>query len=208
MLKGVSSIHKAGIAHRDIKPQNLLLKSKDDPSSIKFTDFGFARRVHSPCSLTNRVGTPTYVAPELLKNIPHDERADLWSVGVVLYVLLCGYPPFLEEEQDALFAKIRTGEWEFFAEDWDDISDAAKNLIEGLLVVDVKKRWSIDEALRCDWIRQDPDKVSNVQLTKSVASMKSRKQTLRSVAKTFMLIGKVGNLKLSEVATQAQERED
>ncbi|KAI2514214.1 serine/threonine kinase [Fragilaria crotonensis] len=108
LLKAVKFLHAQGVAHRDLKPQNLLLTSKDDDASIKIADFGFSRRVHTPQSLTTRCGTPTYVAPEILKNIPHDTKADMWSVGVITYVLLVGYPPFMEDKQQDLFRKIRS----------------------------------------------------------------------------------------------------
>ena len=203
LLKAVSSIHKAGIAHRDIKPQNLLLSSKENNASIKIGDFGFARRVHTPESLTTRVGTPTYVAPEILKNIPHDQRADLWSIGVVIFVLLVGYPPFLEEKQSDLFAKIRAGNWNFVETDWAHISLDAKALIKGLLVTDPKERWSLEESLRCRWIQQDPNQLSSVTLCDSVISLKQRRNRLRSLARAFMWVGKES--KPMEVVTQAQD---
>jgi calcium/calmodulin-dependent protein kinase I len=203
LLKAVSSIHKAGIAHRDIKPQNLLLSSKENNASIKIGDFGFARRVHTPESLTTRVGTPTYVAPEILKNIPHDQRADLWSIGVVIFVLLVGYPPFLEEKQSDLFAKIRAGDWNFVETDWAHISLDAKALIKGLLVTDPKERWSLEESLRCRWIQQDPNQLSSVTLCDSVVSLKQRRNRLRSLARAFMWVGK--ETKPVEVVTQAQD---
>jgi calcium/calmodulin-dependent protein kinase I len=203
LLKAVSSIHKAGIAHRDIKPQNLLLSSKENNANIKIGDFGFARRVHTPESLTTRVGTPTYVAPEILKNIPHDQRADLWSIGVVIFVLLVGYPPFLEEKQSDLFAKIRAGDWKFVETDWAHISLDAKALIKGLLVTDPKERWSLEESLRCRWIQQDPNQLSSVTLCDSMVSLKQRRNRLRSLARAFMFLGK--ETKPVEVVTQAQD---
>jgi calcium/calmodulin-dependent protein kinase I len=203
LLKAVSSIHRAGIAHRDIKPQNLLLSSKENNASIKIGDFGFARRVHTPESLTTRVGTPTYVAPEILKNIPHDQRADLWSIGVVVFVLLVGYPPFLEEKQSDLFAKIRAGDWNFVEMDWANISLDAKALIKGLLVTDPKERWSLEESLRCRWIQQDSNQLSSVTLCDSVVSLKQRRNRLRSLARAFMWVGK--ETKPVEVVTQAQD---
>jgi len=134
-----------------------LPKTKDDDAHIKVADFGFARRVHTPQSLVTRCGTPTYVAPEILKNHPHDTAADMWSVGVILYVLLVGYPPFMEDNQRVLFRKIRYGEYEFFKEDWEEISEEAKDLIQKLLVVDPLHRLTAREALRHDWIVGDND---------------------------------------------------
>jgi calcium/calmodulin-dependent protein kinase I len=203
LLKAVASIHKAGIAHRDIKPQNLLLSSKNNNANVKIGDFGFARRVHTPESLTTRVGTPTYVAPEILKNIPHDQRADLWSIGVVIFVLLVGYPPFLEEKQSDLFAKVRAGDWAFMEKDWAHISLDAKALIQGLLVTDPKERWSLEESLRCSWIQQDPNQLSSVTLCDSVVTLKQRRNRLRSLARAFMWVGK--ETKPVEVVTQAQD---
>jgi serine/threonine protein kinase len=202
LLKAVKSMHISGVAHRDIKPQNLLLECGQDDARIKIADFGFARRVHTPESLTSRVGTPTFVAPEILKNVPHDERVDLWSIGVVIFVLLVGYPPFLEENQSELFHKIRNGEWEFHTPDWRHISDDAMSMIRGLLTVDPKERWTLDEALRCSWIRQNPDMLSSTILSESVKELKRRRTRLRSLAKAFVWLGKEN--KIMEVPTQAQ----
>lgn len=165
-------------------------------------DFGFARRVHTPESLTSRVGTPTYVAPEILKNLPHDQRVDLWSVGVVIFVLLVGYPPFLDENQTKLFAKIRNGEWVFYDEDWSNISQDAKDLIKGLLVVDPSDRWTIEDCLRSNWIKEDTSNLSMVDLTSSIQTLKTKKSRLRSLARAFMGVG--DKTESAEVATQAQ----
>jgi len=105
LITAIQYIHSCSVAHRDLKPQNLLLETNSSDSRLKIADFGFARRVHSPLSLTTRCGTPTYVAPEILKNHPHDESADMWSVGVILYVLLIGYPPFMEKKATRSFSE-------------------------------------------------------------------------------------------------------
>ncbi|KAL7557128.1 hypothetical protein ACA910_002413 [Epithemia clementina (nom. ined.)] len=203
LLVAVRSMHKANIAHRDIKPQNLLLRRPDDHANVKIGDFGFARRVHTPNSLTSRVGTPTYVAPEILKNIPHDQRVDLWSVGVVIFVLLVGYPPFLEDDQALLFDKIRMGDWTFEEEDWKHISNDAKDLIRGLLVVDPKERMTSDDALRCRWINQDGFSLSSTSLNESMTSIRVRRSRLRALARTVVWFG--NNLRPSDnVPTQAQ----
>ncbi|KAL3786600.1 hypothetical protein HJC23_008196 [Cyclotella cryptica] len=152
LLEAVAYCHDARIAHRDLKPENLLLRSMEDDLSIKLADFGFAKVVNEPHSLKTQCGTPGYVAPEILNGVPYDEAADMWSVGVILYILLGGYPPFIDENQRKLFRKIRKGEYEFHPEYWSTISDDAKILIRNLLMVDSSQRLSARDALNSNWI--------------------------------------------------------
>ena len=201
LLEGVQHLHAQGVAHRDLKPQNLLLKSKDDNATIKLADFGFACKVHTPQSLTTRCGTPTYVAPEILKNIPYDQSVDMWSVGVILYVLLCGYPPFSDPNQGALFSKIRTGEWEFVADDWAHVSDDAKDLIRQLLVVDPVRRLTATKALETSWLQVNDEELKRKDLSGSLEEMKRRKPTLKGVARGIMWAAKAA-------AVQKAARED
>lgn len=178
-----------GICHRDIKPQNILLKSKDQhDQNIKLADFSFACRVHTPRSLTARVGTPTYVAPEVLKNIPYDQSADMWSVGVILYVLLVGYPPFASENQAELFQKIRTADFTFIAEDWEGISPSAQDLIRNLITVDPSKRMTAKQALyESEWLRdKNVKRMSGRVLSSSVKQLRKQRHSLKSVAMTVM----------------------
>jgi len=151
LLTGCMYMHSCGVAHRDLKPQNLLLETRSSDCSLKIADFGFARRVHTPLSLLSGCGTPTYVAPEILKFHPHDQSVDMWSIGVILFILLVGYPPFMEERQRDLFCKIRLGEFEFKSKGWEGISQQAKDLISSLLVVDPGSRLSAKKALEHDW---------------------------------------------------------
>ena len=117
-------------------------------------DFGMARRVHAPQSLMTRCGTPTYVSPEILKNHPHDESTDMWSIGVILYVLLVGYPPFQAKTHKDLFRRIRFGEYRFHGDDWNEISEGAQNLIKKLLVVDPFHRLTASHAADDEWITE------------------------------------------------------
>jgi len=196
LLEAVNYLHKKGIAHRDLKPQNLLLKSKDDDALIKIADFGFACRVHTPMSLTKRCGTPTYVAPEILKNIPYDQSSDMWSVGVILYVLLCGYPPFAHENQSTLFEKIRIGEYNFYGDAWRDVSEDAKNLIRHLLVVDPASRWTAEQALHSEWLHEDCGSLEKIDLTKNTETMRQdRRRQLKGVAKAIMWMQALGDSK-------------
>ena len=144
--------HSHAIAHRDLKPENLLLMSRNDDKNIKIADFGFAKKVTSSKCLLTQCGTPGYVAPEILHGVPYGVKADMWSLGVITYILLGGYPPFIEQNQRELFKKIKRGQYEFHVEYWGQISKEAKDLIAGLLTVDPDRRLSAEKALQNPWI--------------------------------------------------------
>ena len=120
---------------------------------------------------------------QILKNIPHDQRADLWSIGVVTYVLLVGYPPFMDDDQSELFSKIRNGEYSLSNADWDPISQPAKDMIKGLLTINQKERWTIQQCLDCEWLAHDAKELAETALDSSKKSMKEKKErfSLRSI---------------------------
>jgi len=152
MLEAVKHCHENSIAHCDLKPKNLLLQSMDDDSSVKLADFGFATRVHAPESLDKQCGTPYFVAPEILLRKRYDQKADMWSVGVIIYCLLSGRLPFVGKKHLELFKSIISGVYTFDEEEWNDISSDAKDLIQNLLVIDPSKRLSASEALQSRWL--------------------------------------------------------
>jgi len=197
MLETVGYMHSQGIAHRDIKPQNLLLVSKEDNAMIKVADFGFAKRVHTPKSLTSRCGTPSYVAPEILNSMPYDQMCDMWSCGVVLYSLLCGYTPFADDNQEAMFARVKAGDFEFYDEEWSHISQDAKDLIAGLLQVNPDDRLSAAAALESPWFAQTELMLSERNLSQTVAEIKKRRPRLRDLARAFMGLSFPRNVKKS-----------
>lgn len=129
-----------GIAHRDLKPENLLYVSKEPGSLLKISDFGLARFMGSNEVMMTQCGTPGYVAPEIIEGKGYNEAIDYWSVGVILYIMLCGFPPFYDEDNDKLFDMIKQAKFTFPSPYWDNISNEAKDLISKLLVIDPKKR--------------------------------------------------------------------
>lgn len=197
LLQAVGHCHDNHIAHRDLKPENLLLLSENDDSAVKIADFGFAKKVYERNSLTTQCGTPGYVAPEILEGTPYDERADMWSVGVILYILLGGYPPFIESTQRDLFRKIRRGDYEFHEEYWGTVSSEAKELISQLLTVDVNARLTADEALENQWITGDDAKLMQRDLGANLEKMRNfnAKRKFRAVVSTIIAINKLNSLK-------------
>jgi calcium/calmodulin-dependent protein kinase I len=173
VLEAVKYCHDNHVAHRDLKPENLLLLSDVEDSQVKIADFGFAKKVYSPNSLTTQCGTPGYVAPEILEGTAYDERADMWSVGVILYILLGGYPPFIESTQRDLFRKIRKGEYEFHEEYWGTVSADAKELISSLLTVSCTNRLTASEALENAWICGDDAVLSGKNLGANLEKLRN-----------------------------------
>ncbi|KAH7484847.1 hypothetical protein PRIC1_004165 [Phytophthora ramorum] len=171
LLEAIKYCHDANIVHRDLKPENLLLTSKDDDASIKLADFGFAKRIEFDSEgLVTACGTPGYVAPEILEGKPYGKTVDIWSIGVITYILLCGYPPFHDDNHNALFKKIKKGKFQFDSPYWDHVSDDAKDLISQMLVVDPEKRATVDQLLAHRWVTGT--EVATVQLTSALEELR------------------------------------
>uniref|UniRef100_A0A8D1NJL1 calcium/calmodulin-dependent protein kinase n=1 Tax=Sus scrofa TaxID=9823 RepID=A0A8D1NJL1_PIG len=151
VLAAVKYLHENGIVHRDLKPENLLYLTPEENSKIMITDFGLSKMEQSGV-MSTACGTPGYVAPEVLAQKPYSKAVDCWSIGVITYILLCGYPPFYEETESKLFEKIKEGYYEFESPFWDDISESAKDFICHLLEKDPKERYTCEKALRHPWI--------------------------------------------------------
>jgi serine/threonine protein kinase len=156
IARAVGHLHHMDIAHRDLKPENLLFTNTKDNAILKLTDFGFAkegnneqRPLNTPCY------TPYYVAPEVLSNDKYDKACDIWSLGVIMYILLCGYPPFFSTHGGAISAgmktKIKAGEYQFPKSEWKNVSQEAKSIIQKMLTVDPATRVTIDWILKCSW---------------------------------------------------------
>jgi len=149
----VKYLHTKGIVHRDLKPENLLLADKNGKAHIKIADFGLSKIMESQAVLQTACGTPGYVAPEILLGEGYNEEVDVWSIGVILYILLVGFPPFWGDTNQKLFEKIMDGNYSFPSPYWDKISPSAKDLIKHLLVVDPTKRFTPTQILEHQWIQ-------------------------------------------------------
>ncbi|XP_048113806.1 calcium/calmodulin-dependent protein kinase 1Db isoform X1 [Alosa pseudoharengus] len=179
VLNAVNYLHEMGIVHRDLKPENLLYFSDEDESKIMISDFGLSK-IESADVMSTACGTPGYVAPEVLAQKPYGKAVDCWSIGVIAYILLCGYPPFYDENDSKLFEQILKAEYEFDAPYWDDISDSAKDFISNLMQKDPEKRLTCEEALQHPWIAGDTALSKNIhesvsrQIKKNFAKSKWR----------------------------------
>ncbi|XP_025198840.1 calcium/calmodulin-dependent protein kinase type 1 isoform X1 [Melanaphis sacchari] len=172
VLGAVDYMHEQGVVHRDLKPENLLYYSTDEDSKIMISDFGLSK-IEDSGVMATACGTPGYVAPEVLAQKPYGKAVDVWSIGVISYILLCGYPPFYDENDANLFAQILKGEFEFDSPYWDDISDSAKNFIRQLMCVDADKRYTCREALAHPWISGNAASSKNIHGTVSAQLKKN-----------------------------------
>jgi serine/threonine-protein kinase Chk2 len=155
MLEAECYLHAQDIAHRDLKPENILLKDPDS-DIIKLSDFGLSRVVDQASFMKTICGTPQYVAPEILtsnRNEGYGLACDLWSSGVILYIMLVGYPPFSDTKPKPVFEQIKTGDYDFPKDYWSGISPSAIYLIKRLLTVDPRKRITAKEALESAWMK-------------------------------------------------------
>uniref|UniRef100_A0A674P186 non-specific serine/threonine protein kinase n=1 Tax=Takifugu rubripes TaxID=31033 RepID=A0A674P186_TAKRU len=178
VLDAVKYLHDIGIIHRDLKPENLLYYSMDEDSKIMISDFGLSKIEEVDNMMSTACGTPGYVAPEVLAQIPYSKTVDCWSIGVISYILLCGYPPFYDESDANLFAQIIKAQYEFDSPYWDDISDSAKDFIVHLMEKDPNKRYTCEQALQHPWIAGDTALDRNIhesisaQIKKNFAKLK------------------------------------
>ncbi|KAA3678815.1 calcium/calmodulin-dependent protein kinase I [Paragonimus westermani] len=156
VLLATEYMHSRGVVHRDLKPENLLYYDQTEGSKIMVSDFGLSKIESSDSQMATACGTPGYVAPEVLcvqdGKSGYGKEVDCWAIGVIAYILLCGYPPFYDENDHELFRQIRLAEYEFDSPYWDNISDSAKDFIRHLMEKDPKKRSTCTQALQHPWI--------------------------------------------------------
>ena len=170
MAEAIGHCHAHGIVHRDLKPENLLYKAPEPDETLKLADFGLAAVLSDSSMLQTACGTPGYVAPEILANKGYANTVDVWSLGVILYILLCGFPPFYHENNAELFAIIKRGEFDFPSPYWDGVGASAKELITQCLQVDVRKRCDCEAIMKHAWMQGE---AVDVHLPHFMGSMKA-----------------------------------
>merc|ERR1719159_1861646 len=165
ILRGIFYMHEIKLTHRDLKPENFLFQTKDplEKCTLKIIDFGLSCKFSEGTVLTTKAGTPYYVAPQVLAG-KYDQSADLWSCGVIMYVLLCGYPPFYGETDADVLTKVRLGNFTFNAADWKNVSEDAKNLIRMLLKMNPRDRYTAEQALAHVWVKNKAPQATNAPL--------------------------------------------
>lgn len=203
VIEAIDYMHTMGVVHRDLKPENLLYYCQDEDSKIMISDFGLSKMEDSGIMAT-ACGTPGYVAPEVLAQKPYGKAVDVWSIGVIAYILLCGYPPFYDENDANLFAQILKGEFEFDSPYWDEISDSAKDFIRQLMCVDVEKRYTCKQSLAHPWISGNAASDRNIhssvseQLKKNFAKSRWRQ--------AYHATAVIRQMRLLALGTQREKR--
>lgn len=170
MLLGVKFLHQNGVVHRDLKPENLLYKSMADDSKLLVADFGLSRVIEPEVQMSTVCGTPGYCAPEMLRGNVYTPAVDMWSIGVITYILLCGYEPFFADDEKTMYKKIIKGDYKFDSPFWDEISENAKDLVRKLLHLNPKERLTASQALKHPWVKDGAAK--DEDMTTTVEKMK------------------------------------
>ena len=197
ILSVVAYCHERNIVHRDLKPENFLLDTTDDDANLKVIDFGTAQFFTHGVHLTQKFGTPYYIAPEVLKK-NYNHSCDVWSAGVNMYILLCGFPPFGGQTDEQILKKVSVGRYFFPSPEWDSISFEAKDLISKMLNIDLARRITAVEALQHSWLNN----ASRVLIDQNTA------KTLFQNMKNFRTERRLQKATMSFIISQLSTKQD
>lgn len=201
-------LHDKDIAHRDIKPENLLYSDYDESKAVlKLADFGLAQLLTNNVLMKTACGTPGYVAPEILEGKPYGKEVDIWALGVISYILLCGFPPFYDENSAELFRCIKAGNYDYPSPFWDGVSSGARDLIDHMLVLNPKTRFTAKDVLSHSWIA-DNSTMSDAHLPHFQTSMKAynARRKFRAVVHMVGMLGKSTKLSSKKMEDGDEER--
>ncbi|KAI3512028.1 hypothetical protein L1887_19191 [Cichorium endivia] len=191
----VESCHSLGVMHRDLKPENFLFSSEQEEAALKTIDFGLSMFFKPGEMFTDMVGSPYYVAPEVLRKF-YSQECDIWSAGVIIYILLSGVPPFWDETEQGIFEQVLKGDLDFNSEPWPSISESAKDLVRRMLVRDPKRRLTAPEVLRHPWVQDN-----------GVAPDKPLDSAVLSRLKQFSAMNKIKKIAIRVIAENLSEEE-
>ena len=208
VLSAICYSHQNNIVHRDLKPENILLDDKGSDLTIKIIDWGCAKSFKKNEKMTNADGTPYYIAPEVLEG-NYDEKCDVWSCGVILYIMLCGYPPFNGETDDDILVAVKKGKFDFPKEEWSSVSKEAIDLIKGMLTYEPNKRLSALDCMTQSWFIKNKGKnTSDKKMAKNVlGNMKKfkRDRKLEQATIGFIVNQLISKEERKELVKQFQE---
>lgn len=196
VVKGIQYLHMHDIVHRDIKPENVLCKTKSWPLQVKLADFGladFAEDGEINEQQQNMIGTPGYVAPEVVKREKYGAAVDMWAVGVLLYIMLSGKMPFYGRDDVACLRMIASGKYSMPPREWDKISEDAISLVRGLLQLNPGKRLTANAALQHKWLA-DPSSLSTSPINNDLSQIHSSRRKFKRAVMAAMTVGRINNL--------------
>jgi len=185
IVKAVLYLHEQGLVHRDLKPENMLLASKKDHVTVKIADFGFSKNIEEGNLLSTPCGSPGYVAPEIANEQSYTTGVDLWSVGVIMYTMLVGFPPFYSDDNEQLLDLVSEGKYTFPKKYWRGISRDAKHLITKLLEKNTTERYTAQQVLQHPWITFGTEDTASTgtevnRCTKNIISQQKQKENKAS----------------------------
>ncbi|KAI5101882.1 calcium/calmodulin-dependent protein kinase type IV-like, partial [Silurus meridionalis] len=183
ILEAVAYLHENGVVHRDLKPENLLYADLSIDAPLKIADFGLSKIIDEQVTMKTVCGTPGYCAPEILRGNTYGPEVDMWSVGVILYILLCGFEPFFDPRGDQyMYSRILNCDYEFVSPWWDEVSLNAKDLVSKLIVLDPQKRLSVHQALGHPWVLGKAARFSHMDTTQRKLQEFNARRKLKAAA--------------------------
>uniref|UniRef100_A0A6I8MY27 Calcium/calmodulin-dependent protein kinase type IV n=1 Tax=Ornithorhynchus anatinus TaxID=9258 RepID=A0A6I8MY27_ORNAN len=194
ILEAVAYLHANGVVHRDLKPENLLYADLSPDAPLKIGDFGLSKIVDEQGTMKTICGTPGYCAPEILHGGPYGPEVDMWSVGVITYILLCGFEPFFDARGDQyMYSRILNCDYEFISPWWDEVSLNAKDLVQKLIVLDPQKRLTVHQALEHPWVTGKAAKFAHMDSTQKKLQEFNARRKLKAAMKAVVASSRLGN---------------